>query len=121
MNLWFSSLICHLKLTVSSGGDYFQSLFCHLNLTVHSGGDYFHSLKSLICFNFKQLRFFIILFISECGSLIQVTEQAASGISANENVWSGQHIRSPLARAVYQKLKEDERNKNDRHVYVCYC
>ena len=30
----------------------------------------------------------------------------------------GPHIRSPLARAVYYKLKEDEQNQNDRHVYV---
>ncbi|KAK3792034.1 hypothetical protein RRG08_055301 [Elysia crispata] len=29
----------------------------------------------------------------------------------------GPHIRSPLARAVYYKLKEDEQNQNDRHVY----
>lgn len=31
---------------------------------------------------------------------------------------SGQHIRSPLARAVYNKMREDEANKNNRHVYV---
>ncbi|KAI8790154.1 methyltransferase protein 9 [Biomphalaria glabrata] len=36
---------------------------------------------------------------------------------AEPGMWSGQLIRSPLARAVYNKLKEDERNKNDRHVY----
>ncbi|CAL1526379.1 unnamed protein product [Lymnaea stagnalis] len=44
-------------------------------------------------------------------------EDAHPGTAAEPGVWSGQHIRSPLARAVYNKLKEDERNKNDRHVY----
>uniref|UniRef100_A0A0B6ZGU8 Methyltransferase-like protein 9 n=1 Tax=Arion vulgaris TaxID=1028688 RepID=A0A0B6ZGU8_9EUPU len=36
---------------------------------------------------------------------------------AEPGVWSGQHIRNPLARAVYFKMKEDEQNKDNRHVY----
>jgi len=30
---------------------------------------------------------------------------------------AGEHIRSPLARTIYQKMREDELNKNDKHVY----
>ncbi|KAH9488880.1 Methyltransferase-like protein 9 [Bulinus truncatus] len=46
-----------------------------------------------------------------------VTEDNHSTAPVEPGIWSGQYIRSPLARAVYSKLKEDERNKNDRHVY----
>ncbi|XP_005102809.1 methyltransferase-like protein 9 [Aplysia californica] len=48
-----------------------------------------------------------------------ICEQARTepSVSGHGDLWSGQQIRNPLARAMYQKLKEDERNKNDKHVY----
>ena len=47
----------------------------------------------------------------------QTDGEVDSGIPAPAIV-TGLHIRSPLARAVFYKLKEDEQNRNDRHVYV---
>lgn len=44
-----------------------------------------------------------------------------TSIHTEHGLFSGQYIRSPLARAVYYKIKEDEFNKNDRHVYVSQC
>ncbi|GFN85992.1 methyltransferase-like protein 9 [Plakobranchus ocellatus] len=44
-------------------------------------------------------------------------EDATESGAPEPGLIAGQHIRSPLARAVYFKLKEDEREKSDTHVY----
>lgn len=38
-------------------------------------------------------------------------------VTAMEDV-NGYQLRSPLARAVYNRLLEDERHRNDKHEYV---
>ncbi|GFR85344.1 methyltransferase-like protein 9 [Elysia marginata] len=47
---------------------------------------------------------------------IQSADQS-SAQTPEPGIIVGQHIRSPLARAFYFKLKEDEKNQNDKHVY----
>lgn len=44
-------------------------------------------------------------------------------IPAYSNAWTVRmnevgHVRSPLVRAVYLRMKEDERQRNDDHQYV---
>ncbi|BFZ19470.1 hypothetical protein BsWGS_22508 [Bradybaena similaris] len=50
-----------------------------------------------------------------CGTSHGISRESFS--DAEPGLWSGQNIRNPLARAVYFKMKEDERNKDDKHVY----
>ncbi|XP_059147793.1 protein-L-histidine N-pros-methyltransferase-like isoform X2 [Physella acuta] len=45
------------------------------------------------------------------------SDELHTSIHTEHGLFSGQYIRSPLARAVYYKIKEDEFNKNDKHVY----
>jgi len=49
-------------------------------------------------------------------SQTQMCEQPTNYRPVTEGIWPS-YLRSPLARAMYEKIKEDERNRNDRHIY----